>query len=53
MAFAHRLEPPHRTSYHWKVAERMIHFAWMSVEDEALVQQAFIIALETEASLIP
>jgi hypothetical protein len=31
----------------------MIHFAWMSVEDEALVQQAFIIALETEASLIP
>ena len=48
MAFAHRLEPPHRTSYHWKVAERMIHFAWMSAEDEALAEQAFQIALETD-----
>jgi hypothetical protein len=53
MAFVRSLEPPHRTSYHWKVAERMIHFAWMSAEDEALAEQAFQIALETDGLLIP
>jgi hypothetical protein len=53
MAFVRSLEPPHRTSYHWKVAERMIHFAWMSAEDEALAEQAFMIALETDGLLIP
>jgi hypothetical protein len=53
MAFVRSLEPSQRTSYHWKVAERMIHFAWMSAEDEALAEQAFKIALETEAELIP
>ena len=53
MAFMRSLEPSRRTSYHWKVAERMIHFAWMSAEDEALAEQAFMIALETDALLIP
>jgi len=53
MAFVRSLEPSHRTSYHWKVAERMIHFAWMSAEDEALAEQAFMIALETDGLLIP
>jgi hypothetical protein len=52
MAFVRSLEPIHRVSYHWKVAERMIHFAWMSAEDEALAEQAFKIALETDALLI-
>jgi hypothetical protein len=33
----------------------MIHVAWMrmSAEDEALAEQAFHIALETDAQLIP
>ena len=53
MAFVRSLEPSRRTSYHWKVAERMIHFAWMSAEDEALAEQAFQIALETDGLLIP
>ena len=52
MAFVRSLEPSHRVSYHWKVAERMIHFAWMSAEDEALAEQAFKIALETDNLLI-
>jgi hypothetical protein len=52
MAFMRSLEPSHRVSYHWKVAERMIHFAWMSAEDEALAGQAFKIALETDNLLI-
>jgi hypothetical protein len=52
MAFVRSLEPPNRGSYHWKVAERMIHFAWMSAEDEALAEQAFRTALETDALLI-
>ena len=51
MAFVRSLEPPHRVSYHWKVAERMIHFAWMSAEDEALAEQAFKIALQTDGLL--
>jgi hypothetical protein len=53
MAFVRSLEPSHRAPYHWKVAERMLHFAWMSAEDEALAEQAFMIALETDALLIP
>jgi len=53
MAFVRSLEAPLRTSYRWKVAERMIHFAWMSAEDEALAEQAFSIALETDGLLIP
>ena len=53
MAFVRSLEPSRRTSYHWKVAERMIHFAWMSAEDEALAERAFQIALETDSLLIP
>jgi hypothetical protein len=48
MAFVRSLEPSYRTSYHWKVAERMIHFAWMSAEDEAFAEQAFKIALEVD-----
>jgi hypothetical protein len=52
-AFVRSLEPSHRAAYHWKVADRMLHFAWMSVEDEALAAQAFQIALETDALLIP
>jgi hypothetical protein len=52
MAFVRSLEPIRRVSYNWKVAERMIHFAWMSAEDEALAEQAFKIALETDALLI-
>jgi hypothetical protein len=31
----------------------MIHFAWMSAGDETLAEQAFMIALETDALLIP
>jgi hypothetical protein len=53
MAFMRSLEPSHRVSYHWKVAERMIHFAWMSAEDEALAGQAFKIAHETDNLLTP
>ena len=53
MALVRSLDPSQRGSYHWKVAERMIHFAWMSAEDEALAEQAFMIALETDALLIP
>jgi hypothetical protein len=53
MAFVRSLEPPLRTSYRWKVAERMLHFAWMSAEDEAMAEQALMIALETDALLIP
>jgi hypothetical protein len=53
MAFVRGLEPSLRTSYHWKVAERMIHFAWMSAEDEAFAEQAFMIALEADGLLIP
>ena len=52
MAFVRSLEPFRRTSYHRKVAERMIHFAWMSAEDEILAEQAFKIALETDTLLI-
>jgi hypothetical protein len=52
MAFVRGLEPSYRVSYHWKVAERMIHFAWMSAEDEILAEQAFKIALETDTLLI-
>ena len=52
IAFVRSLEPSYRTSYHWKVAARMIHFAWMSLEDEALAEQAFKIALETDNWLI-
>jgi hypothetical protein len=52
MAFVRSLEPSYRNSYHWKVAERMIHFAWMSAEDEAFAEQAFKIALEADALLI-
>ena len=52
MAFLRSLEPSYRNSYHWKVAERMIHFAWMSAEDEAFAEQAFKIALEADALLI-
>jgi len=48
MALVRSLDPSQRGSYHWKVAERMIHFAWMSAEDEALAEQAFKIALETD-----
>jgi hypothetical protein len=53
MVFVRGLDPSLRISYHWKVAERMIHFAWMSAEDEALAEQAFQIALETDALLLP
>jgi hypothetical protein len=53
MAFVRSLQPPLRSSYHWKVAERMIHFAWMSAEDEALAERAFMIALETDGLLVP
>jgi hypothetical protein len=52
MAFVRSLGPSNRVSYHWKVAERMIHFAWMSAEDEALAEQAYKIALETDDLLI-
>ena len=53
MAFVRGLGPRHRTTYHWKVAERMIHFAWTSAEDEAFAEQAFMIALEADGLLIP
>jgi hypothetical protein len=52
MAFVRALEPSYRVSYHWKVAERMIHFAWMSAEDETLAEQAFRMALGTDGLLI-
>jgi hypothetical protein len=53
LAFVRSVDPSARTSYHWKVAERMLHFAWISAEDENLAQQAFRIALETEGLLNP
>jgi hypothetical protein len=51
-AFVRSLAPSYRASYHWKVAERMIQFAWMSAEDKALAEQAFKTALETDNLLI-
>lgn len=52
MAFLRALGPPHRTAYHWKVAERMLEVAWTSAEAENLAAQAFKIALEAEDLLI-
>jgi hypothetical protein len=51
-AFLRALGPPHRTTYHWKVAERMLEVAWSSAEAENFAAQAFKIALETEGWLI-
>jgi hypothetical protein len=36
MAFLRAVGPPHRTAYHWKVAERMLEVAWTSAEAENL-----------------
>jgi len=47
-AFLRALGPSHRTTYHWKVAERMLEVAWTSAEAENLAAQAFKIALETD-----
>jgi hypothetical protein len=51
-AFLRALGPPHRTTYHWKVAERMLEVAWTSAEAENLAAQAFKIALEADHLLI-
>jgi hypothetical protein len=52
MAFVRSLGPSYRTTYHWKVAERMLEVAWTSAEAENLAAQAFKIALETDGWLI-
>jgi hypothetical protein len=51
-AFLRALGPPYRTTYHWKVAERMLEHAWTSTEAEDLAAKAFQIALETDDLLI-
>jgi hypothetical protein len=51
-AFLRALGPPHRTTYHWKVAERMLEYAWTSTEAEDMAAKAFQIALETDDLLI-
>jgi hypothetical protein len=53
MTYVRGLDPSLRNMYHWKVAERMLHFAWMSTEDDAMAKKAFQIALETDGLLIP
>jgi hypothetical protein len=52
-AFLRALGPPYRTTYHWKVAERMLEVAWTSAEAEDFAAQAFKIALETDHLLLP
>jgi hypothetical protein len=44
--------PSYRTTYHWKVAERMLEVAWTSAEAEEFAAQAFKIALQTDGWLI-
>jgi hypothetical protein len=51
-AFLRALGLPHRTPYHWKVAERMLEGAWTSAEAEDMAAQAFKIAVETDGLLI-
>jgi hypothetical protein len=51
-AFLRALGPPYRTTYHWKVAERMLEYAWMSTEAEEMAARAFQVALETDDMLI-
>jgi hypothetical protein len=50
--FLRALGPPYRTTYHWKVAERMLEYAWTSTEAEDMAAKAFRIALETDDLLI-
>jgi hypothetical protein len=52
MRFVRSLSPSDRTTYHWKVAERMLEVAWTSVEAEEFAAKAFKIALETDDLLI-
>src|ERR1035437_3489894 len=52
MAFVRSLGPSYRTTYHWKVAERMLEVAWTSAEAENLAAPASKIALETDGWLI-
>jgi hypothetical protein len=51
-AFLRALGPSYRTTYHWKVAERMLEVAWTSAEAEDMAAQAFKIALEADDLLI-
>jgi hypothetical protein len=51
-AFLRALGPSYRTTYHWKVAERMLDVAWTSAEAEDMAAQAFKIALEADDLLI-
>ena len=51
-AFLRALGPSYRTTYHWKVAERMLEVAWTSAEAEDMAAQAFKIALEAADLLI-
>jgi hypothetical protein len=52
MRFVRGLGPSYRTTYHWKVAERMLEVAWTGAEAEDLAAQAFKIALQTDHWLI-
>jgi hypothetical protein len=52
MRFVRSLDPSYRTTYHWKVAERMLEVAWTSAEAESFAAQAFKTALETDHWLI-
>jgi len=52
MRFLRSLGPSYRTTYHWKVAERMLEVAWTNAEAENLAAQAFKIALEADDLLV-
>jgi hypothetical protein len=51
-AFLRALGAPYRTTYHWKVAERMLEHAWTNAEAENMAAKAFQIALEADDLLI-
>ena len=52
MRYVRSVGPSYRTTYHWKVAERMLEVAWTSAEAEEFAAQAFKIALQTDGWLI-
>jgi hypothetical protein len=52
MRFVRSLGPSYRTTYHWKVAERMLEVAWTSAGAEEFAARAFKNALETDDWLV-
>jgi len=49
MAFLRAIGPPHRATYHWKVAERMLEVAWTNAEAETFAAQALRLLLKRMA----